>query len=95
MPSASGASGPMMVRSDAVLPGEVDQAAEIRLLKSNVGDLATSQCRAAIARRYEHPLHLRRLSQLPGDGMLAPAAADDQNRVCSHDLSFRQRRVEE
>ena len=65
----------------AVACGEVDQATEIALLQVNVGDLAAGQRRAAVAGRNQHATNLRRLRQLPGQRMFAPAATDDENRA--------------
>ena len=66
---------------DALLLGELDQRREVRGGNGHVARLRLARG-AGVARRAQDLADLRRLRELPGQRVLAPAAADDQNLHC-------------
>ena len=77
MPAASGASGPDDRQADLVLLGELDQAGAI--VGGRMSTFSASRCGAGVARGHEHPLGAGTLRDLPSQGVLPPAVADDKH----------------
>ena len=73
-PAASGTSGPMMTRSIALLRCKLDESRDV--ISRNLDVV----CRGArVARCDEQFRQPRRLRNLPGQGVFAPAGTNDQN----------------
>jgi hypothetical protein len=68
--------GPDYGQADPFLLGKADELVE--LVDIN-GDILAVQRGAGIARRAEDAFNARRLGQLPDEGMLAAAFADDED----------------
>ena len=64
--------------ADVVVLGEGDQPLDIVDRDGHVHQFRFAR-RARIARCDEHPVRQRRLGRLPGQGMLAATASDDEN----------------
>ena len=76
-PAASGASGPTTTRSTAKLAGHRRHSTDV--VGIDALDHRTQFGQARVAGQRHEAIHPTALSELPADGVLAPAAANQQD----------------